>query len=315
MPAASFTDKFSLGQNPNTFVDKPRVVVTGGSGKLGIHVVAELVEHGWDVVNFDRAPPKVPTPGSRFHLIDLTDMGQVIESLIEVDGRYKGVQAVVHLAALPAPGQTGSSFQFHNNTMGVYNILEACRKLNIKTVVVASSETLVGIPFVPHRPAVLPITEETERRPESAYSLSKLVGETMAEQYARWDPELSIYSLRFSNVQSPEDYVNFSKWQGDAQARYWNAWGYIDARDGGQAVRLCLEKKIKGHTPFIIANEETVMEMSSAELCKAVFPDVPYKPVPGLGPNATVLSIEKAKKLLGYKPKYKWTEEAKKLAQ
>lgn len=81
-----------------------------------------------------------------------------------------------------------------------YNILEASRKHGIKNIVLASSETLVGIPLNPHLPASLPITEDTERRPESAYSLSKLLGEEMAGQYARWDPELKVFSMRFSNV-------------------------------------------------------------------------------------------------------------------
>lgn len=80
-----------------------------------------------------------------------------------------------------------------------YNVLEACRLLSIKNVVLASSETLIGIPFARGPPSSLPITEEHERMPESAYSLSKLVGETIADQYARWSPDTKIMSLRFSN--------------------------------------------------------------------------------------------------------------------
>jgi len=217
----------------------------------------------------------------------------------------------VHLAAIPAAGMAANSYLFHNNAMATYNILEASRKLGIKKVVIASSETLIGLPFDPHMPASLPITEESERRPESAYSLSKLVGEVMADQFARWDPELSVFSLRFSNVMSREDYVKFSTWQHDPFLRKWNAWGYIDARDGGQFVHLCLESALKGHHEFLVANEETVMESPSTELCKAVFPNVTYTPIPGLGPNQTVLSIEKGKKLLGFKPVYKWTEQVK----
>jgi len=120
-----------------------------------------------------------------------------------------------------------------------YNVLEACRKVGIKNIVLASSETLIGIPFDPHPPASLPITEEHERRPESAYSLSKLMGETMAEQYTRWDPELKIVSLRFSNVMLPHEYAAFESWQKDPKARYWNCWGYI-----GTYARIVLEVKL-----------------------------------------------------------------------
>jgi nucleoside-diphosphate-sugar epimerase len=151
-------------------------------------------------------------------------MGSVLEVFHSTDMGYQGVDAVVHLAAIPSPGQTNSSEQFRVNTMSSYNVLEACRKLGIKNVVMASSETLIGIPFDPHPPEFLPITEENERRPESAYSLSKLVGETMAEQYVRWDPTLKIISLRFSNVmiEASGEYESFESWQDDPKARYWN---------------------------------------------------------------------------------------------
>ncbi|KZP00288.1 NAD-dependent epimerase/dehydratase [Calocera viscosa TUFC12733] len=312
MPAASFTDKTALGEPQSRPArTQKRVLVTGGSGKLGKEVVIYLVEAGYIVVNVDKFPPGkgVSPPNVKYVYADLTDMGMVMETLAEIDGSYKGLDAVVHLAAIPAAGMSANSHLFGNNAMSTYNMLEASRKLGIKKVILASSETLIGLPFDPHQPASLPITEESERRPESSYSLSKLVGEVMADQFARWDPELSVFSLRFSNVISREDYVRFSTWQHDPFLRKWNAWGYIDARDGGQAVELCISSALKGHHEFLIANEETVMEATSAELCKAVFPNVKYTPVPGLGDHQTVLSIEKAKKLLGFKPKHKWTEQ------
>jgi nucleoside-diphosphate-sugar epimerase len=161
--------------------------------------------------------------------IDLSDMGSVLEALLEVDMAYSGIDAIVHLAAMPSPGQSSSSLQFNTNVSSTYNILEAARKLKITNVVLASSETLIGIPFHPTAPAKLPITEESERRPESAYSLSKLVGEVMAEQYARWSPDTKLISLRFSNVMLQEEYKDFEHWQDSAEKRFWNVWGYIDA--------------------------------------------------------------------------------------
>lgn len=219
---------------------------------------------------------------------------------------YSGIDAVVHLAAIPSPGQTNSSRQFRTNTMSTFNVLEACRKLKIKNIVLASSETLIGIPFDPHMPMSLPITEEHERRPESAYSLSKLVGETMAEQYARWDPEVKIVSLRFSNVMLPQEYATFEAWQDDPKKRYWNCWGYIDARDGAQAVSVSLASKSKGHHQYLIAAENTCMRTPNDVLVKFSFPGVKYNPTPG--PNDTLLSIDKAKKELGFKPQYKWQD-------
>lgn len=310
----SFTDQLALGEaqrGPRT----RRVIVTGGSGKLGRSTVRYLADQGWEVISVDtRRPPGTSEDGKsglggayRLVEIDLEDMGAVLETFVSTDMAYNGIDAVVHLAAIPSPGQTNSSRQFRTNTMSTYNVLEACRKLRIKNVVLASSETLIGIPFDPHMPSSLPITEEEERKPESAYSLSKLVGETIAEQYTRWDPELKIISLRFSNVMLPEEYKTFESWQDDPKARYWNCWGYIDARDGGQAVALSLDSKIKGHHQYLIAAPDTCMRKSNDELVKACFTDVKYTSTSG--PNDTLLSIEKAKKELGFKPAYKWQDQ------
>ncbi|EST08119.1 NAD-dependent epimerase/dehydratase [Kalmanozyma brasiliensis GHG001] len=299
---------------------KPRVVVTGGSGKLGRATVAHLSSSGYEVINFDRVRPKTASEDGKTGLqgayrlveVDLSDMGQVLEALMEIDMAYKKVDAVVHLAAMPSPGQSSSSKQFNTNVSSTYNVLEACRKLGITNIVMASSETLIGIPL-DIKPAKLPITEESPLLPESAYSLSKLVGETLADQYVRWSRqshrnptggEIKIVSMRFSNVMLEEEYATFAGWQDDARKRYWNCWGYIDARDGAEAIKLALENKtLKGHEAFIIANNNTVMKRPSKELVEEVFPGVPYTPLND-DPNVTVLSNEKAKRVLGWEPKY-----------
>jgi nucleoside-diphosphate-sugar epimerase len=230
---ASFTRDFGLGEAQRSH-GKPRVLVTGASGKLG-RATVEHLSKTYEVISVDtRRPAGISEDGKsglngayRLVEIDLTDMGSVMETFHSTDMAYSGLDGVVHLAAIPSPGQTSSSRQFQTNVMSTYNVLEACRKLGIKNVVLASSETLIGIPFDPHMPDYLPIDENTPRRPESAYSLSKLVGETIAEEYARWDPNAKIVSLRFSNVMLPHEYATFEGWQEDPKLRYWNAWGYI----------------------------------------------------------------------------------------
>jgi len=311
---ASFTDKLALGEAKRGERVR-RVVVTGGSGKLGRATVKYLADEGWEVISVDtRRPPTASEDGKsglggayRLVEIDLEDMGAVLETFMTIDMAYNGVDAVVHLAAIPSPGQTNSSRQFRTNTMSTYNVLEACRKLRITNVVLASSETLIGIPFDPHGPETLPITEEHERKPESAYSLSKLMGETLADQFARWDPTTKIISLRFSNVMLPQEYESFKTWQDDPMARYWNCWGYIDARDGGQAVSKSLASQLKGHHQYLIAAEDTCMRKSNDKLVKAAFPKAKYTPTNG--PNDTLLCIDKAKKELGFKPAYKWQDQ------
>ncbi len=207
------------------------IAVTGGSGKLGRSVVRRLRDEGHDVVNLDR----VGARGSVV-LTDLTDYGQVADAIAGIDEHHTGLDAVVHLAAIPAPGIIPDVATFHHNMLATYNVFQAARRAGIKRLVHASSETVLGLPFETP-PPYIPVDEDYPGRPESAYSLSKLVGETMAEQFCRWDPRMKIFGLRFSNVMDPEDYAAFPGFDADATQRKWNLWGYIDGRDGAQAIR------------------------------------------------------------------------------
>lgn len=277
------------------------VVVTGGSGKLGRAVIDELAAHGYDVSNADVAPPREAR--SQFTRIDLTDFGQVVEALSRIDDRYDGVDAVVHLAAIPGPGNATNAATFANNVVGTYNVFAAARVAGIRNVVWASSETVLGLPFdVP--PPYLPVDEDVPRRPETTYSLGKVLDEEMASQFCRWDPELKMIGLRFSNVMEPGDYARFPAWNDDPTIRKWNLWSYIDARDGAQAVRRALEHDSRGMDVFIIANADTVMSRPNEELVRAVYPDVPIRRP--LGEHDTMLSIAKARRVLGYEPLHGW---------
>lgn len=279
-----------------------RIVVTGSTGKLGSVVVRELSAAGHEVIGFDISGR--PQPG--FLQVDLTDYGQVIDALAGLGDRdERGLDAVVHLAAIPAPGIRSEVAVFHNNMAATFNVFWASVRLGIRRLVYASSETVLGLPFdVP--PPYVPVDEEYEPRPESVYSLVKTLEERMARELVRWHPDLSITALRFSNVMVPEDYAAFPGFNEDARARKWNLWGYIDARDGSQAIARALEVAPVGFEQYIIAAADTVMSRPNAELLAEVFPDVPV--TREVGPNETLLSIEKATRMLGYAPQHSWRD-------
>ncbi len=220
-----------------------------------------------------------------------------------LDGRLPGAEAVVHLAAIPAPGMTANAATFRNNVVSSYNVVAAARLVGIKNIVFASSETVLGLPF-DEPPPYAPVDEDYPVRPESTYSLGKVLDEEMARHFCRWDPELKMIGLRFSNVMEPGDYAAFPSYDADPQIRRWNLWAYIDARDGAQAIRKALELDATGMDVFIIANADTVMGRSSSELMAEVFPDVPVRHP--LGDHETLLSIEKARRVLGYEPQHSW---------
>ncbi|HHY51162.1 MAG TPA: NAD(P)-dependent oxidoreductase [Alphaproteobacteria bacterium] len=288
------------------------VVVTGGSGKAGRAVCRHLVDRGYSVLNVDVHPSSDPV--CPFYKVDLNDLAQVLDAMQWTGGkdhpfrRFRTPDAVVHFAAIPAPDLSPEDLTFRNNVVSTYNVFDAAVRAGVRRIVWASSETTLGLPFSPDNPpAYAPVDEEHPMRPESAYALSKDLGEEMARQMQRWNPETSFIGLRLSNVMEPADYKRFASWQDDAHVREWNLWGYIDARDCAQAVRKAIEVDFKGADHFIIANADTVMERHSAVLMAEVYPTVPLRKE--LAGTETLLSIEKARRVLGYEPEYHWREQ------
>jgi nucleoside-diphosphate-sugar epimerase len=276
-----------------------RIVVTGGSGKAGRAVVQDLAEHGHDVLNVDRVPspgsssPEAPIP---FLAADVTDFGQVLEALSEAE-------AVVHLAAIPSPAHATPDTVFRTNITSTHAVFAAAARLGLERVVWASSETTLGLPF--DRPPDYAPVDEPHVFPETSYALSKVLGEEMARQFSRWSA-IPILGLRFSNIMVRADYERFPSFWEDPHARKWNLWGYVDESHVAQSVRLALTADVAGADAFIIAAGDTVMQRPSRELMAEVFPGVPV--ADAVTGHDTLLSIDRARRVLGYAPEFSWRE-------
>ena len=266
------------------------VVVTGGSGKAGRAVIRDLLAHGHTVMNVDIAPP--PEPLCHFMKADLNDMGQAVEVLRQaagtIDRRRMPIgtpEAVVHL-------------------MTTYNIFSAATLAGLKRVVWASSETTYGLPFTRTPPVAAPVVEEHRLAPESSYALAKSLCEEMAREMHRWNPGTVFVGLRISNIFEPADYAQIPSFWADPSLRKWNLWSWVDARDVAQACRLALHADVDGADAFTIAAADTLMQRPSRDLMAESFPDVPVRP--DLGKFDTLLSIAKARRVLGYAPEHTW---------
>jgi nucleoside-diphosphate-sugar epimerase len=275
-----------------------KVCVTGASGLAGRAVVADLMANGHWVASTDLAmpvPDELDEP--RFVLADLTDYGQAVEAL-------EGVEAVVHLANIPAPEIKTPAVTFSQNMAMNFNVFRAAAHLGLRRVVWASSETTLGLPFdVPPRYA--PIDEDHYPVPTTTYALSKVASETVAGHIAQWSG-IPFVALRFSNILGPARYEEFPSLWDKPEVRRWNLWSYIDERDVGAACRLALEADITGSQSFIIAAADTVMTRPSAELMSEVFPGVPLRgPVEGC---SSLLSSERARQALGFVPQHSWRD-------
>jgi nucleoside-diphosphate-sugar epimerase len=282
-----------------------KIAVTGGSGKAGRVVVRALHEQGHQVLNIDLVPsPESPHPEAAvpFLKADVTDFGQTFEALSGGD-TLPGIEAVVHLAAIPSPAHATSDQVFRTNITSTYTVFSAAARLGLPRVVWASSETTLGLPF--DRPPDYAPVDEAHVRPETSYALSKTLGEEMARQLHRWHGT-TIIGLRFSNIMIREDYERFPKFWEDPHRRKWNLWGYVDESHVAQSVQLALDTDIDGADNFIIAAADTVMKRPSRDLMAEVFPGVPV--ADRIRGNDTLLDISRARTMLGYSPAFTWRE-------
>lgn len=279
------------------------VAVTGATGKTGRVVVEDLREHGYEVVGIDAAVTRADRQwaqrlGAGLLAADLTDHGQAVDALA-------GAGTVVHLANIPAPDLHPPAHTLNANALMNHNVFLAAAQHRLARVVWASSETTLGLPFdVPPRYA--PVDEDHFPYPTSTYALSKVLGETAAEQISRWSG-IPFVGLRLSNVHVEEDYAAVPGYQDDALLRKWNLWGYVDARDAAQACRKALEADVSGSQNFVIAAADTIMARPSAELLAEVYPEVKLTRELD-GPNATLLAIDRAREVLGYRPRHSWRD-------
>jgi len=283
-----------------------RICVTGASGKAGRAVVRDLLEHGYDVVATDIASSRVDVEHGAIRA-DLTDYGQTLEVLT-------GVDAVIHLANIPAPGINTPSVTFNTNMAMNFNVFHAAASRGIKRVVWASSETTLGLPFGTTKgrpPRYAPVDEDHYPVPTTTYALSKVASETIAREIAKWSGTAFV-ALRFSNIMDPDDYEAFPSRWADPLLRVWNLWGYVDGRDVAASCRLSLTapfESIVGCPSLIIAAADTVMNRPSAALFAEVFPDVPL--IREIGEFETLLAIDRAREVIDYVPEHSWRDHVK----
>jgi nucleoside-diphosphate-sugar epimerase len=260
-----------------------RVVVTGGSGRLGGYVVRKLLTHGHAVSSLDATQPgKCLCPA---YNVDLRKFDLLLD-------HFKNVDAVVHLARIRFPYTEtgfneatqkweftdigGDAERFNQNVAITNNVLAAAQACNVKKIVCGSSLAVYGLyyPTTPLRPDYLPIDEVHPRRPQDPYGLSKLVGEDLCESSAH-KSDVQIATLRFSGIYTEAHGPLLLERRKNPIIRGTGAlWSYIDVRDAALACRLAVEANFTGHETLNICAPTTIMDTPTRELVQRYLPQV-----------------------------------------
>lgn len=288
-----------------------RIVFTGGSGKAGRHVVPYLLDQGHEVFNIDLVP--LDHPGVNTLSADLTNSGETFNALsmhFGFEGLESGegpapVDAVVHFAAVPRILLKPDNVTFAANTASTYNVIEAAVKLGIKKIIIASSETTYGVCFAEgdkdyHQ---FPLEEDYDVDPMDSYGLSKVVNEKTARAFAM-RTGADIYALRIGNVIEPHEYPMFKDFLASPPSRKRNAWSYIDARDLGQIVDLCIAKDGLGFEVFNAVNDTITANEPTEEFLKKWAPNSPI--ARAMGESEAPISNRKIRDVLGFSEKHNW---------
>ncbi|WP_416841785.1 NAD-dependent epimerase/dehydratase family protein [Haloferax sp. DFSO52] len=282
---------------------KETIVVTGALGGSGSWIVDHL-RHDADVVAVDLTLPEdQDVEGVDFRAVDLTEQGQVFETILDADPT-----AVVHFGNIPHEEDHAGGHVYENNTMGTFHTLEAAGRAGAK-VVWASSETVYGTHWPePKLPEYLPLDEEHPVAPWNGYETSKLSGEAAAERVSN-KYNVPVASIRPSWIQYPGDYVVTpfrEQFSFETASRFGNFWSYIDIRDIVGVVTAALESDFTGHEVFNAFGPDNFLGVPTADAIEAGFGSLPE--TCELSGEESAFSTEKARTVLGWEPTHSWRD-------
>jgi UDP-glucose 4-epimerase len=292
-----------------------RILVTGGAGFIGSHIVDRLVEEGYAVRVIDnlssgRLENLARYRGNPQVEVVVGDLKRPEDALKAVEG----VETVFHYAANPEVrvSTTNPEVHFNENVVATFNLLEAMRRKGVKEIVFASSSSVYG------EPEEIPVGEDAPVRPVSVYGASKAACENLIHAYSKLYGVRAV-ALRYANVVGPRlrhgvvwDFINKllknpTELEILGDGKQTRSYVYID--DAIEATITAWRRTESSYEVYNIASEDwiTVDEVAE-EVIKAMrLNNVKkiYKPVlHGIGWPGDVkriaLKIDKIKKL-GFK--------------
>lgn len=281
------------------------ILVTGSNGLIGRYVVRRLLEAGYTLRTLDlTAQPRGQTwehlPG------DIRDLALVRRAA-------QGMDAVVHLAAIPNDYGSTPEQVLDTNIHGTWNVFLAAMEVGIQRVVNFSSINAFGHAEPSHTGIYLPLDDDIPHQTSRPYFISKHVGEELCQAYVTASGGTAI-SLRPTAVLRPPEDAGEHWWEmmpvemrmEMTKADYWT---WVDVRDVAEATYLSLTTDLKGHHAFLLTADTIWPDVPAAELIRRFWPDRPWPKVSMEeylkdNPFRSLADCSHAKQLLGWQPKY-----------
>ena len=286
-----------------------KALVTGGAGFIGSHLADLLIELNFEVVVIDNL--SIGRRENIGHLVENSKFTFVQADICNFDviePIFKDADWVFHLAALAdiVPSIENPTEYYKTNVNGTFNVLQACRKYQVKKIIYAGSSSCYGIPDE------YPTKEIAEIRPQYPYALTKNIGEQLVMHWCQLY-NLPAISLRFFNVYGPRARTSgtYGAVFGVFLAQKLANKPYTVVGDGNQtrdftfvsdvvsAIVASAESDLSGEIINIGSNNT----YSINRLVELLGGDITYIPKRPGEPDCTWADISKANKLLNWKPK------------
>jgi nucleoside-diphosphate-sugar epimerase len=287
------------------------IAVTGGNGKVGEATLAHLSDHGYEAVNVARGKQREAVSDG-YLTTDLLDAGEVYGSIAR-----SGADAVVHMGTIPGPQSHPGHVTFESNVMSSWNVLEAATRLGLDSVVLASSVNVMGAAYqdAPTHVEYLPVDEAHPLTPRDPYALGKHAIEVIADGYGRRPDAPTLSSLRYPWVATSDELRAEFVENDRSLAGLEGAWhhttrdtlfSYLHVEDGVAVARLAAEADHDGHESFWAVAADTTADAPSSVVATEYFPGAAVRePLDG---RETLVSVDKARELLGWEPERSWTD-------
>jgi nucleoside-diphosphate-sugar epimerase len=283
-----------------------RVLVTGAGGRLGQHVVRDLAAAGWSVTGL------IAVGGDPSAIDDYADhvLAGRADDVETARLATAGVDAVVHLAAIPAPMLAAPEIVFGRNTLATFCILDAAAATGASCAVIASSFSATGLPFSPKgaRPQYVPLDEDAPSQAADAYALSKTTDEATADMISRRDG-MTTTALRFPFLGTPDDRLleHAEKLRLNPGKGVGELWSYLDTRDAADSIAVALRRTGGDSAVINVAAPQTLSPYPTAQLLDAFMPHVPRRRA--LAGHDVPIDLSRATQLLGFTARHLWQQE------